>query len=187
MLTTMLSRSVLLRRAVVVLAVSGVVVLTSCGTDDGLGRRYAVSGNVTYNGEPLEKGLISFVPEETTGVGATSAIEKGAYALSTGGEQDGARVGKYKVAISAREDSLAKAKADFQKASGKSEAAVVPKEFLSKAAKGAKSFIPEGYGDVRSTNLVAEVKAQSNSIDFKLTDADAPPAPKGSGRGAQGK
>ena len=62
-----------------------------------------------------------------------------------------------------------------RKASGKrTRATVVPKEFMSKAANAAKNLIPPGYGDVRSTNLTAEVKEQSNSIDFKLSDADAP-------------
>jgi hypothetical protein len=41
----------------------------------------------------------------------------------------------------------------------------------------AKSLIPAGYGDPRTTNLSAEVKAESNSINFKLSDADAPPPP----------
>ncbi len=47
-----------------------------------------------------------------------------------------------------------------------------------KAEAEAKSLIPAGYGDVRTTTLTAEVKEQSNTIDFKLSDADAPPEPK---------
>jgi len=42
--------------------------------------------------------------------------------------------------------------------------------------------IPAGYGDVRTTTLTAEVKEQSNSIDFKPSDAEAPPEPKTSQR-----
>ena len=32
-----------------------------CG-DDGFGKRYPVSGNVTYKNEPVEKGSITFTP-----------------------------------------------------------------------------------------------------------------------------
>jgi hypothetical protein len=171
-----------------VLAVPAVAVMTSCGTtDDGLGQRYPVSGSVTYNGNALEKGDISFVPEDAKGVGASGLIENGKYTISTGGNNDGARAGKYKVTITAKEDPLAKAKADFDKARGArkdkvgtEDRAVVPREFMVKASAAAKSLIPAGYGDVRSTNLTAEVKAESNTINFELSDANAPPPPTAS-------
>jgi hypothetical protein len=181
----MTSPSTTARLSLAVLAVLGAFVMTSCGTDDGLGKRYPVSGEVTYNGNPLEKGAISFIPEDAKGVGATGAIENGSYTMSTGGNGDGARAGKYKVVITAKEDATAKAKADFEKArgarknvSGTEEIAVIPRQFALKAEAEAKSLIPAGYGDVRSTTLTAEVKEQSsNPIDFKLSDADAPPVP----------
>jgi hypothetical protein len=191
----MFSRSTLTRRSLAVVAVAGAIVMTSCGTDDGLGKRFPVSGKVTYNGNPLEKGDISFVPDDPKGVGATGLIENGSYTLSTGGNNDGAQAGKYKVTVTSKEDVSAKAKADFEKArasakntAGTENLAVVPKQFAVKAGAQAKSLIPVGYGDVRSTNLSAEVKAESNTFDFKLSDTDAPPAPKATetGRGRRG-
>jgi len=197
MTTPMFSHTALARRSFTVLAVSGALVMTSCGTtDDGLGQRFRVSGKVTYNGSPLEKGSISFVSEDGKGVGATGAIESGYYTMSTGGNNDGARAGKYKVVITAREDSSAKAKADFAKAraarksvSGTEDLAVIPKQFVLKAEAEAKSLIPAGYGDISTTNLTADVKEQSNAIDFTLADADAPPEPKApaKGQGRRGK
>ena len=140
---------------------------------------------MTYNGNPLQKGTISFISEDPGGVGATGAIEDGSYTLSTGGNNDGARAGKYKVVVVAKEDWQAKAKADFQKAraarsnvSGTEDRDFVPKQFLSSAEAEAKSLIPAGYGDSRFTNLTAEVKEQSNTITFKLSDADVRPVPK---------
>lgn len=192
----MLSPSTVSRRAVVVLATCGVVIIASCSSDDGLGQRYPVSGMVTYNGNPLEKGAISFVPEDPKGIGATGIIENGSYALSTRGENDGARPGQYKVTITAKEDATARAKAEFEKAraarkqaSGSDDLAVVPRQFMVKAEAEAKSLIPPGYGDVRSTNLTAEVKEKSNTFDFKLTDAEAPAPPKAQpqGRGHRGR
>ena len=185
----MLSRSALTRGVFAVLTASVILVITSCGgTDDGLGRRFPVSGKVTYNGKPLAKGSISFVPDDPKGVGASGAIENGSYAMSTGGNSDGARSGKYKVTITAKEDSSAKAKADFEKAraalpkgSGTENLGFVPRQFVTKAEAEAKSLIPAGYGDVRTTTLTAEVKEQSNTIDFKLSDAERAPRAKGAG------
>jgi hypothetical protein len=186
--------STLSRRRLAVLAACGVVVIASCGTEDSFGKRYPVSGTVTYNSQPLEKGNISFIPDDPKGVGATGAIANGSYQLSTGGENDGARPGKYKVVVIAREDTAARAKADFEKARGAAknnkgteERVIIPREFLVKAEAEARSLIPPGYGDSRTTNLTAEVLEKSNSLDFKLSDAEAPPPPttgptKGHGR-----
>lgn len=169
--------------------------MASCGTtDDGLGQRFPVSGKVTYNGNPLEKGMISFVPDDPKGVGATGAIENGSYKMSIGGNNDGARAGKYKVVITAREDASAKAKADFEKAraarknvSGTEEITAIPRQFVLKAEAEAKSLIPAGYGDARTTTLTAEVKEESNTIPFELSDANAPPEPRASAKGKSGR
>jgi hypothetical protein len=187
------------RRSLAVLAASGVLVIASCGGDDdfGLGRRFPVSGSVTYNGKPLEKGQINFLPDDSKGVGATGLIENGSYVMSTVSDKDGARAGKYKVTVVVKEDFEAQAKAAFEKAKAKlpknaqntgDSAARVPKEFMVKAAREAKALIPAGYGDVRTTTLDAEVKEQSNTINFNLSDAEAPPEPAEThGGGAKGR
>jgi len=167
-------------RFLAILAMPALLVMASCGTDDGLGKRYPVSGTVTYNGTPLEKGTISFIAEDSkSNVGASGEIKNGSYTLSTGGNDDGAQAGKYKVTITSKEDYLAKAKADFQKQprSG-GQGSKIPPQFVGKADAAAKSLIPAGYGDALTTNLTADVKPQSNSIDFPLSDDKAPPAPK---------
>jgi hypothetical protein len=187
--TLMLSPNARAPRYFVALAMSGVLlVMTSCSTDDGFGQRYPVSGTVNYNGKPLEKGEISFVPDDSKGVGATGVIENGSYSLSTGGNNDGARAGKYKVAITAKEDSSAKAKANFAKENKGADPGFVPRQFLANAGGEAKSLIPAGYGDTRTTTLTAEVKEQSNTIPFELSDDKAPPAPPvaSKGRGRKG-
>jgi hypothetical protein len=165
-------------RPLLLLSACGIVAMTSCGGEDPFGKRYYVSGTVTYNGKPLEKGKISFVPENPKDLGASGVIENGAYTLSTGGGDDGARPGKYKVTIFAKEDATEKAKATFAKEAKGADPGYLPGRFLAQAESQAKSLIPTGYGDVRTTNLTAEVKEQSNTINFDLTDADAPPEPK---------
>ena len=142
------------------LTVPALLVLASCGTeDDGLGKRYPVSGTVKYNGNPLEKGEISFVSEDMSkNFGATGIITNGSYTLSMGGDGDGAQVGKYKVTISSKEDYTEKAQADFKKVTGSTSPKLLP-NFVAKAAASAKSLIPAGYGDARTTTLTAEVEA----------------------------
>ena len=185
------ARHWLSRRWYAIVAVPALLVMASCGSDDGLGKRYPVSGKVTYNGNPLENGEITFVSEDLkSNLGASGKITNGSYTLSTGGNDDGAQVGKYKVTITAKEDYLEKAKADFQKETKKqTESPRIPPQHVAKAEAAAKSLIPTGYGDPRSTTLTAEVKPKSNSIDFELSDADAPPEPpsQGQGRGASRK
>ena len=155
-------------------------------------KRYPVSGTVKYNGSPLEKGEISFVTEDMSkNFGATGSITNGSYTLSMGGDSDGAQAGKYKVTISAKEDYSEKAQADFQKETGSTSPKVLG-TFAAKAAAAAKSLIPAGYGDARTTTLKAEVEAKSNTIDFNLSDADAPPEPpktpaKGNTSGRKGR
>ena len=154
------------------------LLLPACGdSNDAFGKRYAVSGRVTYNGQPLAKGAIAFVPEK--GAGATGVIEDGAYALSTEGDRDGALPGKYKVTVSAKEDSEAIAKAEYAKLSKRKaeEITKVPRDFLANAAGRARNLVPAGYGDVRTTPLAAEVKESSNTFSFDLSDANAPPEP----------
>jgi len=184
-------RSVATRRSsrcLAVLIVPALLVLASCGTDDGLGKRYPVSGTVKYNGNPLEKGEISFVSEDMSkNFGATGTIANGSYTLSMGGDGNGAQAGKYKVTIIAKEDYTEKAQADFQKATGSTSPKLLP-NFVAKAAAEAKTLIPAGYGDARTTTLKAEVKPESNTIPFDLSDASAPPEPpkqseKGQARG----
>jgi hypothetical protein len=176
------------RRFFSMLALPAFLVMTSCGTEDNLGKRYPVSGTVTYNGSPLEQGTINFVSEDLKqNYSASGPITKGSYTLSTGGNEDGAQAGKYKVTITSKEDFMTKAQADFQKESGKDNPKLPP-QYISKAGAAAKSLIPSGYGDPRTTNLTAEVEAKSNNINFKLSDAEAPPeppkeAPQGRGRG----
>src|SRR5271170_4174117 len=115
-------------RCLAVLAVPALLVLASCGTgDDGLGKRYPVSGTVTYNGSPLEKGEINFVTEDMSkNFGATGTITSGAYKISIGGEGDGAQVGSYKVIITAKEDYSEKAQADFSKVTGGTSPKLLP-------------------------------------------------------------
>ena len=62
-----------------------------------------VSGKVTYKGKPVPSGTVMFVPEK--GPPATGEIGKdGSYSLGTYGKNDGAVLGKHKIAVTAVAD-----------------------------------------------------------------------------------
>ncbi|MBI3467625.1 MAG: carboxypeptidase regulatory-like domain-containing protein [Planctomycetes bacterium] len=60
--------------------------------------RHAISGTVTFNGQPLDHGVIEFTPEGAgDGVQTGSVIAEGKYEIP---EAQGLPPGKYKVVIS---------------------------------------------------------------------------------------
>lgn len=137
-----------------------------CG-DDGLGKRYPVSGTVTYKDAPLEVGSITFYPttkgEEARG--ATGVIKNGAYTLSTIGGDDGAFPGDYVVAISARNPDMSIAKANQEKSGGS-----FRQDDVAKAFKKAQSPIPKKYESTETSGLTAKIEAHRNTFDFQLKD-----------------
>lgn len=149
------------------LALISTVVLSGCGSDDGLGRRYAVSGTITYKGQPLEKGSINFYPvtPDPKGVnnGANSAIVGGKYQLSTRGDSDGAFEGEYVVAIESKDVDMTAAKSRVKAGSFK-------QDDVSKAYRKAKSLIPLKYSIAETSGFKATVAARSNTINFDLVD-----------------
>jgi hypothetical protein len=66
-----------------------------CGGDP-LGRQ-ALSGAVTVDGSPLQKGTINFQPAQA-GIGSGTRIESGKYSIA---RKDGLPAGKYRVVINA--------------------------------------------------------------------------------------
>jgi hypothetical protein len=147
----------------------GLTLVAGC-SDDGFGRqRYSVHGTVTYKGEKLAKGQISFRPETPGGQAATGQIENGYYSLSTLTPGDGALPGKYKVTVDARDYDPEKVRSAAQ-AKGMPPGAALPQPLIAKARKEAKSKIPTRYNLLTTTDLTADVEARSNTKDFELKD-----------------
>ena len=69
--------------------------LPGCGGDNPLGRK-ALSGVVTLDGAPLDKGAIEFHPLESSGVQSGDLIGAGKYAIPAA---KGVTPGKYRVVI----------------------------------------------------------------------------------------
>jgi hypothetical protein len=171
---TMLNRKQVLARSLAVLAGPALLLIVGC-SDDGLAKRYAVSGTVKYKGEPVAKARISFVPKDAAGRGASGDVENGSFSLSTLSPGDGALPGEYKVTVDEREVDEAALKADTAKTIGKKNkgdlkiAMPIP-ELQAKALKKAKSSIPGKYQIDATSDLTAKVEEKSNKFEFELKD-----------------
>jgi hypothetical protein len=153
-------------RLLVAVAYVGLLSLAGC-SDDGLAKRYPVSGKVAYKGQPVEKGTISFVADAADGRSASGMIENGFYKLTTQETNDGAFPGKYTVTIAARVPDLVEAESKA-KAKGYT-SAYIPQDFTAAANKKAKNAIPDKYSVPESTPFKGvEVNAGSNTKDFDL-------------------
>jgi hypothetical protein len=132
------------------------VLLTGCGGSTDNLPRQAVSGTVTLDGKPLERGTISFQPDSGLPTAAAVAITAGSYSMA---RAQGLVPGAYKVLIS----STPPAQVTIDPATGMppppGKPTPPPKELL--AAK---------YN--ASSTLSAEVKeGTANRFDFALEGA----------------
>ncbi|QEH36929.1 hypothetical protein OJF2_55140 [Aquisphaera giovannonii] len=138
-------------------------------SDDGLDKRYPISGKVTYKGAPVATGTISFANEDPAKHGAQGELKDGYYSLTTLTPGDGALPGKYKVTIESRDIDLTEVRA-FVKSKGGNPDAQLPQELVNKARAKAKSNVPEKYTALKTTPLTAEVGTSAKTLDFDLTD-----------------
>jgi hypothetical protein len=139
----------------------GLLVIFGCA-GDGLGKRYAVSGRVTYKGTPVASGTITFLPEDSKAKAAVGTITDGHYTLTTLSPGDGAFSGKYQVTVVSKD-------VDTSAVS----AAPNSLDRLKKVAAAnltAKSRVPAKYELPTTSELVREVLPQSNKFDFDLAD-----------------
>ena len=78
-----------------VLMLCGALVAAGCGSDTG--GRIAVSGSVTYDGEPLPAGRILFTPaEDKPGPSAGEPIDDGHFTILA---EEGPATGRYEVTV----------------------------------------------------------------------------------------
>jgi hypothetical protein len=146
----------------------GLALIGGCGDDTGLEKRYPVSGKVTYNDQPLQKGNISFIPAEPSDTKlrpANGTIVNGNYTLSTAAAGDGAFPGKYKISITSVDIDNTQVIETIKKYGGGGRQGEI-----GKAAAKAKSLIPEKYNSSEMSGLTATVEAKPNDINFTLKD-----------------
>jgi hypothetical protein len=135
--------------------------VTGCGPDDGIGKRYPASGTVRYQGKPVPRGTLTFTPETTEGRPAAGDLDTdGTYTATTATPGDGMLPGKYRVSVNAvdRDMSVVKGKPG----------GIHRVDLIAKAPK--KALVPTKYADPSTSRLTVEVKPESNTFDFELSD-----------------
>ncbi len=145
--------------------------VTGCG--GGGGPRPAtgkVHGKVLYNGKPLTKGTVIFVPilgkGGETGQSASGAIDPdGSFTLTTFNSNDGAILGQHTAVIqSGPEIEPGSAKG------GGTMTGAMPEFGGKNAAKAPKAAVPEKYTSAEKSPLKYTVEKGDNSFDIELKD-----------------
>ena len=101
-----------------------------------------VSGTVTFEGEPLEEGMVTFAPEDPGGQPAIGKISNGRFTMATTASSPGVIAGKYKVRIESNLDSGA---------------GDLPPLKAGDVPVRPKSLIPAKYNDINTSGLQLEV------------------------------
>jgi len=144
-----------------VLAGLGLLPLLGCGEDDEIGQRYAVNGVVTYNGEPVPNGSVSFSTEAPGGRSGSADIKPdGSYSATTLTPGDGLLPGKYKVAVNSVE-------IDMKDVVGKP-AGLYRTDLIKKAPK--KRNVPKKYESPATSGITVDVKQEPVKFNITLTD-----------------
>jgi len=122
-------------------------VAAGCGkSNDG---RSSVTGEVTFDGAPLESGVVTLIPTEgTNSPSAGAEIVKGRYTIPDSG---GPHAGKFRVEITASRKTGEK----------RNEGGMVG------TIEVTEQFIPEKYN--KASELKLEVKSGTNTQNFALT------------------
>ena len=167
----------------------GLAALAGCGPGHGLdlGR---VSGKVTYRGEPIRYGFVTFQPDsakKTDGPPAMSTIgQDGSYALTTQDADDGALVGFHKVGIIALDPEpiegadapdpqespkeFMAAKGARPKVAPRAKAKDAVPSFTSRNGKRYRIIGPEKLGNPETSGFQVEVRSGRNTIDLQIKE-----------------
>ena len=114
-------------------------------------RMVKVRGRVTYQGKPVPKGTVSFQSTQPDRRNATGQIDPdGYYTLQTEVPGDGAEIGAYYVAVSARDDPVL----DYTPPKP------VPPKYL----------VPEKFENPQTSGLIRSVSPKGGPIDIELND-----------------
>jgi hypothetical protein len=144
------------RRAVMWLAVAGVL-LAGCGRRSKL-RRLPLSGSVTFAGQPIDEGLIEFIPVDSTpGPSFGGLVKAGRYDVPAA--QGGHEGGTYRVQITA------------SRASGKTftvNTQVFTPDGTKMEVPVMENFIPTKYNVASTLRVTLTPEASAAGIDFAL-------------------
>jgi hypothetical protein len=160
--------------------------LTGCGPGNGL-TLGKVRGKITYKGQPVTYGMVTFAPDESKGTQGPLALgtiaTDGTYIMSTEQSGDGAIVGSHKVGIIGLDPTPIATEASvdpeenpkgFMEAKAKS---IHPQKnqpktatFRTKDGKTYKVVTPEKLMNPENSGLIVKVASGQNLLDITIED-----------------
>jgi len=148
-----------MKKRITIFLVSSIM-LAGCGSD--LPKTSSVNGKVTYDGQLVTQGTVTFYPK--SGRSALGRIQSdGSYSLTTFAKEDGALLGQHVVTIEA----LRFTNVDKQPASLEEELEMARSGNSPRVAK-AEWLVPKRYSQRNTSELTAEVKPSGAEINFDL-------------------
>lgn len=129
---------------------------TGCGQKYSGDQRFPLAGKVSFNGEPVDLGSISFIPLDSNQRLSGGTITDGAYSVP---EPHGANAGKYRIEIR------------WQKKTGKKVRLPVDDKTFVEDDVRAEGLPPEFNTD---SQLTAEVSPSQTHFDFDLKSNKRP-------------
>jgi hypothetical protein len=140
-------------------------IIFGCGGDSGKPKLGRVSGTVIYNGKPVTKGIVSFIPISGPGMatGQSAAGEigsDGSYQLTTFESGDGAVLGEHRVIIQSREDDPAL----------KGGGMPIPDKLGRLNIKPPTYLVPQKYATTETSPLNFTVREGNNRYNIELKD-----------------
>lgn len=128
------------------------LISVGCGGPEYTGdKRYAISGTVTVDGEPMQWGTISFIPKDGNNRVSGGPIIDGKFEVTEG---RGANSGEYRVEIR------------WQKPTGKQVRDIDTDEMIDELAEG----LPARYH--KDSELTASVSEENQTFTFDLKSAE---------------
>jgi hypothetical protein len=125
---------------------AALIVLAAGGSGCSSSSAAAVQGQVTYAGEPIDVGTITFIPKSEAGIKSGGLIDRGAYSIEA---KIGPAPGTHRVEIRWAKPTGKTSKNEYG-------------EVIQKRQEG----LPEKFHD--QSTLTAEIKPGKNVIDFAL-------------------
>jgi len=138
-----------------ILALAGVLALVGCGGEKGP-QRASIRGKVTFDGAPVGRGMIVFLPADGNGPSSGAEIKEGAYTIP---ESTGPVAGAHRVEITATREGGSQTVEGIggAAAGGPSGAYTGPSAVM---------YIPAAYN--RESTLKQEIKLGDNELNFDL-------------------
>jgi len=154
-----------IRAGILLVATIAPAVPFGCSYEDDLGgRQLPIAGTVTYNGGPVKKGAIHFLPVVPGDLPASGVIADGEIKdVFTRRQGDGIKPGRYKIAITSFDEA-------FLESVAKRDAGGPDPDEVARAANNLKKLIPVRYSNSRESGLAADISADNRTLRLELVD-----------------